>query len=86
MHIGFGDGQKIVRNVFGCNMCLENNKLIEVGGFDFRLGGSIAGDDTDFCLRISRGDKLRQIIYEPKANYIITRFPFKRQSFRYVAL
>jgi len=84
MHIGFGDGQKIVRNVFGCNMCFRKQQINEVGGFDFRLGGSIAGDDTDFCLRISRGDKLRQIIYEPKA-IIHHKVPIKRQSFRYVA-
>lgn len=83
-HAGFQDGRRVVRNVFGCNMSFRKTRLVEIGGFDSRLGGPISGDDTDICLRITQGNGGWQIIYEPEA-VIHHKIPRQRRSLKYIA-
>ncbi len=82
-HTTFGNDRKRVRNVFGCNMAFRRQQLLKVGGFDFRLGGPISGDDTDICLRITEIDQRSYIIYEPRA-LIYHKVAPKRQTLKHV--
>jgi GT2 family glycosyltransferase len=80
----FGDKTTIVRNVFGCNMAFRRCRLLQINGFDPRLGGPISGDDTDICLRASGNDGRNHIVYEPKA-VVRHKVPQQRQTYRHIA-
>jgi glucosyl-dolichyl phosphate glucuronosyltransferase len=83
-HTTFGNETKKVRNVFGCNMAFRRTNLVDISGFDFRLGGPISGDDTDICLRITEKDPRYCIMYEPKA-LIYHKVAPNRQTLKHIA-
>ena len=70
-HSGMPQRREPVRNVIGANMAFPTATLRELGGFDSRVGrvGTLpAGcEETELCIRATRGSATGLIIYEPTA-------------------
>ena len=76
-------GRHFVRNVIGNNMIFRRDLLLKVGGFETRVGGAIAGDDTEICLRVLQDNPRYLIFFQPEA-LVHHKVPKARQSVRYL--
>lgn len=84
---GHPEERNIVRNVIGCNMSFRRELFDKVGLFESSIGRVgkrlLAGEEMEFCVRISRAFPQAKIIYDPSA-IIHHKVHKNRQSFRYM--
>jgi len=80
---GFAQDRTFVRNIHGSNMCFRRSVFELVGLFEPLVGGPVAGDDTELCLRIIARPEGFRIAYEPTA-VVYHKVPVERQTIRYL--
>ena len=75
-----------VRNIIGANMSFRRQVFSDIGGFNTNIGAigkkRIAGDDSEFCMRLREHYGPKHIVYIPDAR-VMHRVPPSRQTLGY---
>jgi glucosyl-dolichyl phosphate glucuronosyltransferase len=84
--LGMPETTTKVTKLIGCNMSFRREVFAEVGGFRTNMGRvgtkPLAGEETEFSIRVCQRWPEKVLIYEPRAN-VLHRVPPARANWSY---